>query len=251
MEKAIEQLKKIFQLSTYEAKLYLAALDFPETNLSSLANRAKIPRTAAYPPLQSLLKQSFLSAVKVKKRVYYRALEPKQLKFILERKQIELNDMVADLEQKISIPDRKLAISYFDGVEGVRIAADIFMDETKTKLGKSWEELGETARIYGNRQLSEYIKKRVKKGIYGEMITPANFKNPYIKEHLAHDKEELRKSILVSPDQYPIKASIAVADDMVLIYTLTDNPFAVLIKNQDVATTVWSIHNMIWDKYRT
>lgn len=249
MEKAVEQLNKVFNLSKYEARLYLSALNYEQVNLTDLARRANIPRTAAYEPLKSLLRQGFLSAVKLRKRTYYRALDPKQLKFILERRQTELSDMVANLEKQISIPERKLAITYYDGVDGVRVAADIFMDEARTKKGKSWENLDETVMMHGGAQLYEYIKKRVKKGIFGEMIAPADSKHPYIKDRLAHDKAELRKTILVNPKKYPLKASIGVIDDLVMIFTSGDNPFAVLIKNKDVATTMWSIHEMYWDRY--
>lgn len=249
MENTIEQFKKIFNLSAYEARIYLSALNFTEANLTELSKKAGIPRTAAYPPLQSLLKQGFLSAIKIKKRTYYRAIEPKQLKFVLERKQIDLAGIIAGLEQTISKPDRKLDISYYNGVEGIQIAADIFQKEARTKLGKTWENLDLTVKQHGETQLNEYVKKWGEKGIKGQIIAPGNFDHPYVKNFIASQKDGNRKIILVSPTEYPIKASMGVIDDMFMIATFGDNPFAVLIKNQDIATTMWSIHNMVWDRY--
>lgn len=88
MERQIEQFKKVFGLNQYEAKLYLAALNFDSVNFSDLAKTAALPRTAAYHPVQNLINQGFLSIVKVGKRKFYHALIPKDLKYILERKKI-------------------------------------------------------------------------------------------------------------------------------------------------------------------
>ena len=108
MGKKREQLKRIFNLNTYEAKIYLAALNFESVNLTDLAKRAKLPRTAAYQPIQNLVKQGFLSITKIGKRKYYQALSPKELNYIFERKKVDPNTNVkliaADkMDQKVRI----------------------------------------------------------------------------------------------------------------------------------------------------
>lgn len=250
MTKQLEQLKNIFGLSTYEAKLYLAALKFDNVSISDMSRFSKIPRTACYKPVEKLVKEAFLSPIKVKKRTYYRAISPRHLKYMLERKQVELNDMVSNLEKQISAPERKLAISYFDGLEGVSTGCSILFDEARSKKGKSWEDIDRTALQSGQHHLDESIRKRLKQGIFGEMITTSDLKDGYIDKLLSKDKEQLRKSILVSSKKYPFKSSIAVIDDMTLIITSGENPFAILIRNKDIATTMWSIHEMYWDRYK-
>ena len=59
MEEQIKQLRKIFDLSAYEAKIYLAALKFENINLTDLAQKAGIPRTASYAPIKKLLKEDY------------------------------------------------------------------------------------------------------------------------------------------------------------------------------------------------
>jgi sugar-specific transcriptional regulator TrmB len=249
MESQIEQLKRVFNLNAYEAKIYLAALNFESANLTDLAKAAKIPRTAAYQPVQNLINQGFLSITKIGKRKYYQALSPKDLHYILDRKNITLDEIVSDLAKNISAPEKKLDIRYYSGIEGVQIASDILLENAKTKLGKSFENVDTTIIQHGKRQVSEYIKRRVAKGIKGRMIVSGSPDSAILNEVLKKDAEELRKSVMVSPDVYPIKASIAVFGDMVMIFTTRENPFAVLIKNKDVADSMNSIHDMVWDRF--
>ena len=102
---------------------------------------------------------------------------------------------------------------------------------------------------HGSKQIAKTLNKRIKKGIKGRMIVSGHPDSPVLKEVLKKDEKELRKSIVVSPNTYPIKASIVVLDDMVFIFTSEEDPFAVLIKNKDVADSVNSIHDMVWDRF--
>jgi sugar-specific transcriptional regulator TrmB len=249
IEKQIEQLKKVFNLSSYEAKIYLAALNFESANLSDLAKTANLPRTAAYQPIQNLVNQGFFSITKIGKRKYYQALSPKDLHYILDKKNITLDEIISDLSKNISAPEKKLDIRYYSGIEGVQIASDIWLENARTKLGKSFENVDSTVEQHGERQVSEDIKKRVAKGIKGRMVVSGDPASPLLKRILQKDNEELRKSVVVSPNIYPISASFAVLDDMVMIFTTRENPFAVLIKNKEVAESMNSIHDMVWDRY--
>jgi len=249
MEKQIEQLKKVFNLNTYEAKIYLAALNFESANLSDLAKTANLPRTAAYQPIQNLISQGFLAVTKIGKRKYYQALSPKDLHYILDRKNITLDEIISDLSKNISAPEKKLDIRYYSGIEGVQIASDIFLENAKTKLGKSFENVESTIVQHGERQLAASIKRRVSEGIKGRMIVSGSPDSPALKEVLKNDAKELRKSVIVSPNTYPISASLAVLDDMVIIFTTRENPFTVLIKNKEVAESLNSIHDMVWDRF--
>lgn len=249
MKNKIEQLKSAFDLNTYEAKLYLATLNFESANLTDLAKMAKLPRTAAYQPIQNLVEQGFLSITKIGKRKYYQALSPKELHYILDRKKVTLNEIVESLSKNISAPEKNLDIRYYSGVEGVQIASDIFLENAKEKLGKSFEDVESIVKQYGQGQVSNYVKRRVEKNIKGRMIVSGSPESAALKEALKKDQEELRKSIVVSPTTYPIKATFVVLDDMVMIFTSKQNPFAVLIKNQDVADSMNSIHDMVWDRY--
>lgn len=249
MEEQVKKLKNIFNLSNYEAKLYLAALNFDTVNLTDLARKAGLPRTAAYEPIKRLLNQGFLGATKIKKRTYYNAVDPKKLKYLLERKKVELDDMVSGLEKQIDIPERKLSISYYGGRFGIEMASDIMLEEAKADEMISWEEFGEGLKQHGKHQIKSYIKRRVEKGIKGKVIVSADPQDPVLQRWMGRDKEELRKCLLVNHKKYPVKAAIGVLDDTAVIMTFGNDPFAILIRNKDITSTLKSIHSMFWDRY--
>ena len=98
MDQSAKKLASIFNLSEYEAKLYISALDMSEATISDLASRAGIPRTAVYPPLKQLIAKGFISPLKSKgKRILYRAIEPKFLEHIFDRKRLDLNSAKKEL----------------------------------------------------------------------------------------------------------------------------------------------------------
>lgn len=245
------RLASVFDLTAYEARTYLSLLQTGTATMTDIAKSSGIPRTAVYPPLQHLLEKGFVSAVRVGKRTHYEARDPKTLVSLLDRKKIELTDILGELSRSISASSNKLAINFFPGAEGITTASELFLAETKSKLWKTFEHPLHTLRLTGPKQLLDYVRRRAAKGIHGRVIAPGGIEStPAIAEHLKHDREELREIVFVSPEQYPLEASIAVTDGMVLLISAQENKFAVLVRNRELADTMSSIHDMVWDRYR-
>lgn len=243
------KLAEIFGLSDYEAKLYLASIEIGQANLTELANRAEIPRTASYEPLKDLIKKGLISIIRVGRRNYYKAINPEALTSLIKRREIDLQDVIAEISKKINISQGGLQVNYFAGIRGIETAADIFLESTKNGMGKSFEDIGGAYRLHGNHQMNDFIKRRTEKGIKGRMIVSGKIDDPITREVLKQDKESLRKTVMVSPSAYPIEASFIVLDDMILIIDQKEEPFALLIKNKRIAKTLNSIHDLIWDRF--
>lgn len=251
METIENNLEKSLQLSPYETKIYLACLKMGQGSLTEIAKVSGIPRTAVYPPLQSLLKRGIFSIVLVGKRKHYRPLEPQRLRYVYEKNKILLDEAVEKLAQSITVPNTKLSVRYFPGAEGILTASQIFLDETRSNLWNIFENPAQLANLTGNTSIDKYVKQRIERNIFARDIIPANSKSEWIQEHVRHDRDEKRETIIVSPHDYPIEASVVIADDMVLMINTHGNPFTVLIKNQALATTFNSVFDMVWDRYKS
>ncbi|MBI2047553.1 MAG: hypothetical protein HYT27_00280 [Parcubacteria group bacterium] len=225
-------------------------LNFRNATLTELAKAANIPRTAAYPPLETLLKRGLLSSIKIGKRVHYRSLDPKQLPALLERNKTRLEEVIQNLSQRIEIPAGDVSVQYFPGLRGIEVAGDIFLNETKTKLWKTFENPLYIVEKGGVRGFDTYISRRVAKKIHARIITPANRNSGWIQKRLERQKEELVEVVMVSPEAYPIESSLAITEGMVLMLAAKAIPFAILIKNPELARTMESVHDMAWDRYR-
>ncbi|MEX0930491.1 MAG: helix-turn-helix domain-containing protein [Candidatus Paceibacterota bacterium] len=250
MDSAEKNIREALDLSAYEAKVYLAGLNFEQATLTELSRVAGIPRTAAYPPLKHLLDRGLLSSVKKGKRVYYRSLEPRHLTSLLERKKLQLEETVQSLSQRITVPANDVSVQYFPGVNGVKVAGEIFLSASKGKLWKTFENPLLVASKGGEQGLDRYIERRVEKGIRARVIAPSDVDSEWVDKHLEQDERELRETVLVSPAEYPIDTSIAIEEEMILMIDARAVPFAVLIQNTGLARTLSSVHDMVWDRYK-
>ncbi|MBI2047550.1 MAG: hypothetical protein HYT27_00265, partial [Parcubacteria group bacterium] len=91
---------------------------------------------------------------------------------------------------------------------------------------------------------------RVARGISARVILSAREQTPWMEGLFAKSEENLLEVRIVSPEAYPIEASFAVSGDWVFMESAKKKPFAILIKNEVVARTMESIHDMAWDRYR-
>src|SRR3989344_1463238 len=140
MNKPAKRLAYVFNLSDYESRLYFAALDEPDATISALSARARIPRTAVYPPLKQLITKGFISSLPTKgKRTLYRAVDPKHLENIFERRRTDLKEIVKQFSDSFGGSSGETWGRYFEGREGIPPAGDIFLHETKVTLWKTFE----------------------------------------------------------------------------------------------------------------
>ncbi|HEY4486723.1 MAG TPA: helix-turn-helix domain-containing protein [Candidatus Paceibacterota bacterium] len=250
MDTSAEKLEQSLNLSKYEARLYIAALNTGPAPLSTLARSAQIPRTATYPPLQSLLKKGLFSVINIGKRVHYQAIEPTHLRTVLEKQKNTLEAAIGELSQIIDAPTAEVSVRYFPGTYGIERAADIFLEEAKTRLWKSFENPEHVLEKMGEEIFDAFIARRVKKKIKSRIITPGNPRSPWVQKRIAEAEKDLNDIVLVSPSNYPIRSTVALADDMIFMIDANVTPFAILIKNAGLAQTLESVHDIIWNRYR-
>jgi len=126
--------------------------------------------------------------------------------------------MITSLEKQIDIPERKLSIKYFSGQTGIKIAADIVLEEGHTKKATSWETTDANIKKHSFEQVQDYVNRKFGKNFFGEIIVSSDPDNKLLKDILSRDKKEFRKSIIVNPKKYPFKSAMMVFDDMLLIF---------------------------------
>ena len=91
MKMLSEKLAGIFNLSPYEARVFMALSSFEKANISQVARASSIARTAVYPAIKSLLAKGLISSVLTGGRKHYKALDPHQLESVFEWKKRDLS----------------------------------------------------------------------------------------------------------------------------------------------------------------
>ena len=251
MEKTnITHLRKALDLSSYEAKLYIAGLEIGSGTLSDYARATGIPRTAVYPPLQALLSKGLMSTTPIGKRIQYQSIAPEHLRRFIDEKRAALENVIDGLTSGIHSGDETLSVRYFRGVGGIQTAGELFLTEAKTTLWKTFEEPEVVLEKSGQAILATFNQKRIAKKIHVHTVIPGNQHSFWIAERLSKNAEELREVVLIAKEQYPIEASLAIAGNIALLFSMKQVPFALLIKNKPMVRTFETMHDLIWERYR-
>lgn len=245
-----KQLQNVFNMSNYESRIYIASQGEPST-VSELSTRSGISRTAIYIPLKNLVSKGFISPVKTKgKRTLYQGIEPKYLKNLFSRREVDLDEIIEYFGKSISNLSGEVIVRYFEGINGAHLASDIFLQESDGKLWKTFENPVVIEKISGTKHFSKYIEARVNKKIHARVIIPGYEHSPWVKEIIENKNKYLLEPIIVSPNEYPLEASIGIcAPWIIFIVAKEQKPFALLIKNEPLAITAESIHDMVWDRF--
>lgn len=249
--KTLEKLAKAADLSKYESSIYLSLQNQGPMHVKNIAKFSAIPRTAVYPPLAGLIAKGLVAETTFGKRKFYSAVPFENLKFALEQKRSMLEEVIEELSasRNISSNGLKLDATLYPSKEGIRSAGLIFLEETKEKTWYSFENLGVVAERVGFEFENFYIDERVKRGIKSKMILSVTEETVVVRKILRDDKKDLRETVLLSPNQYPFKTTVAITKGLILLVNPNENPFALLVRNKDLAETFVNIHKCIWDRY--
>ncbi|HEY4514792.1 MAG TPA: helix-turn-helix domain-containing protein [Candidatus Paceibacterota bacterium] len=247
-----KDLAEVFNMSLNEARVYLVLNNQGSSMVSSLGKSANLARSAVYPPLESLVRKGFVGTTMSGKRKYYTAVSPEQLRNFIEQKKVTLESLIAEMRRKEQIVslEHNLDIVHYPGKSGIQTAAQIFMEETREKIWYSFESPIEITELIGVNFLEEYVTARVKRGIYSKVILSSTVDVPWLRDFMKKDKEQLREVITINPREYPFDSTIAVTKGITHLINGNGSPFSVIIRNDNLARNLMSVHKLIWSRYK-
>lgn len=233
-------------LSPVESKIYLAALELGKSLPKHLAEKANVKRPTLYEVLPRLLEQGLLSETMVGKRRYLLAEDPQTF---LDKKQSDLaqiEQLVPQLRLLLSTASSKPKIIIYEGVEGLK---KIYLDNLREKQP--------TIEVVGIEKIQPdvekyikgyYIPNRIKKRITLKMLISGSPKSGIW--NFKSDPYELREVKTISKDLFPIPMDCNVYGDTVslAVYRSDSEPIGVIIRSKEIATTMRSLFNFIWEK---
>jgi len=134
MNKIKEELLAI-GLDKKDTDVYLAILALGKGTVSDISRKSGIKRTSVYQHLNVFLEKNLASKTIIKKRVYYRAENPKKLVSLLERekqnienKKERIEKIIPELNILYASSFNKPNIVYYEGKEGIRNAYEQMTD---------------------------------------------------------------------------------------------------------------------------
>lgn len=227
-------------LTEKEASLYLAGIELGETSIQKLAEQAEIKRPTAYEIIQNLQKRGLFSLILRGKKRLFLAENPGNVFAILKAKQESFLKALPELSLFYSTGGKKPRIKFYEGVEGLKA---MYWDtlESKQKI-LVYGSIDDMWGIIPKEFISEYIKARIKKGLWVKGIIPNTFAG---QEYVKKDKQEYRELILIPRDKFIFSNEINIYNDKLAIFSFPEK-IGVIIESRKIAETQKSIFELAW-----
>ena len=224
-------------LTDKEAKVYLANLEIGPNPVSKIALKAKLNRVTTYDILEKLLKKDLVNFVIKREIKYFQATDPETVITDFKRKSQELEAALPELKQlrgEIETPK----VIHLEGLEAIkRVFKDIIQSQNEvfaianqTELVKLWAEFN-----------TEFSQKREREEIRQLTITNDTSGLPAFtsKERICH----------IQPEVLEIKDHTFIYGNKTAIFSLSQNPTAVVIENQIIADSKRNLFQLLWNSY--
>mgnify|MGYP001600274771 FL=1 len=242
----IQELLENLGLSQAESAIYLAGLELGKALPKHLAQKAKINRSMLYKLLPNLLKQGLVSETILGKRRYLIAEDPQNL---LNKKQAEIDQLetiIPELRLLLATASYKPKIIFYEGLEGIK---KLYFDNLKEKQPilefVSLKQIHPEIEFHSS---NYYIPQRIKRKIPIKILVSGLAKSNRIK--LSTDAYALREVKLLNETLYPIPLDCYIYGDNIsfALYRKDTEPIGIIIRSKEIATTLNSLFNFIWEK---
>jgi len=243
-----QELKKL-GLSDKEAKIYYTSLSRGPETAPNLAKLAYVVRPTTYVIIEGLARKGLMSSFEKGKKTFYVAESPEHLLSIIrlqkkefEERERELTKIIPELTAMANIKGEKPKVRVFEGKEGLKTVIETIL-KSKTKNIYSFIPADLMFNLFPAKEHQELMASpRVQKKIKGKLIYTSK------KGHIykAKDPENLREALFIDEKKFPFKCGIDIFDNKIAFYDYRGEIMGVLIENDQMADTMRTIFDMIW-----
>ena len=219
-------------LTQVEAKVYLTVLDQGSALAGKITQGSGIQRRTVYDALNRLIEKGLVSYIKTNNRTYFQAADPKRLLEITEEKTQKIRELMPQLELAFNMAKVKQETVFFRGKQGLKT---VFDDQLNSKgeilvFGASTYAY-EIVKFY----FEKYDKERQKKKIFVRAI---------FNDRLRHEIPYAEVRYL--PKEYESHTATNIYGSKVAIILWTQNPFAIVINNEEIAKSYRKYFELMW-----
>lgn len=245
MEKLSKQLLHSLNLTEAQASVYFSALELGECNMQELARKSGIKRTSIYNFIDELKARGIIVETKKKKRRIYSAIDPKQLLEIEKMRLNELENALPELSAIQNSSRNKPRVTFFEGIENVLAVYDDQLKEKKPII--TYEDIEYMKMAMPSSFFNTWPAERAKRGITFKSISRDS---AITREYTKQNIKLLRQSKIVKADPWKTEINIY-GDKVALMRFREDSAMCVLIEDKDIAETLRSNWQSLWDNLAT
>ena len=235
-------------LSEKEATLYYALLQTEAASAVSLSRKTGIKQPTVYVVIEQLVKKGLAREVIIGKRTHFSAESPENLKTLIEKEKnrienkiIKTESIIAELKTVDKEKGDRPNVRFYEGREALKQSVHEYVSQVgfseKMDYGiYSYEKLTE---LFNKKDLEIIETRRIKNNVKFRAIYSGAAK-------VIESSSKLQELIKVDQGRFPLECDIAIFNDEVHFHTQGKSPSGVVIKNQEIATTLKSIIDYVF-----
>lgn len=233
---------KSLNLSEAQGAVYVAALELGQATMQALAKKSGVKRTSIYNFIEEMKERQLIVETRKKKRNVYSAVAPSNLLEIEKARLRELETLMPELTAIQNKGRNKPRVTFYEGVEGLK---DIFGDMLKErKLIHGFWDYENAEKVLGNYLESYYRPERKRLNIFYRGILRDS---PATRAALQYDNKAFRESKFIQKGEFTTEINIY-GNKVALMSFLNKPPFGVLIEDKDIADTLRTAWENLWEK---
>ena len=224
-------------LTKNEAKVYVALLDLGTTKAGLLTRKTGIHRRNVYDTIEMLIQKGLVSYIKENNVKNYSAVEPKRLLEILKEREQNISSILPELQAKFNFTQTKKETVFYRGKQAVK---SIFDDQIKD--GKEVLVLG--ACPFAKDIIKYYFPKYDLQRKERKIRIKAIFTDK-VKETIPLSE------IKYLSQQFSSPTATNIYGDKVAIILWTEEPFAILINQKEIADSYRNYFELLWKQAKS
>ena len=230
-------------ISEKEISIYIYLLSVDSALPMEISKGTKMKRSTVYVILELLKKKGLVRKIQRGRRHAYIAEDPERIKFLLEELKLQTEQSIMSVDA--ILPQLKATIrkhgeppliKYFEGESAVQASMEALAANPRVRedLDYGVFPMELVHKLFASRNLRKFIDFRITEN--------KSFKILYTSEEgeLPHTYEG-QDSIRIDHKKYPLLCDISVFEDEVRFHMLGKSVYGILIKNQELATTLISL----------
>jgi sugar-specific transcriptional regulator TrmB len=238
----IKQVLEQFGFQGKKTDVYLAALELGSSSVIEIAKKAGIKRTTCYDILMDLKNEGLISETSKGKKRLFVGEDPEKIQRNLRNKERLFAEILPQLQSIHNVRGSKPKIRFYEGKEGLK---EVYEDTAKYKgelLGFASYDI---IHLLGSEWAAEYLKKRIKNGVYARGIIPGT--ELMMREYISKDQEQRRMTKVIDPKKYPFSIEINVYGHNKVALMSAKEEIGLIIEGQEIHNTMKLIFQLIWD----
>jgi sugar-specific transcriptional regulator TrmB len=222
------------------AKIYLACLELGKTSIIEIARKTGIKRTTVYENIDEMISAGYVKITTQGKRNMFVALDPQELKMLMKKREELLDQVMPQLMSINNVNEIKPKIWFYQEKEGILKAYEDSLNYPGSEVF-GWAS-GEVIKMFNIKECENYIARRIRKKIMQTLIMPDDGEANKFTEN---DSQQLRKTKIISANEYPFRIEINMYANRVAIFSVKDR-MAVIIESEVISSAMRMIFRMCW-----